>query len=70
MEQKDTIKESFSYLCTREEPLSPFIVGSNRASEPIEITVKFNGGLRYAPIKLGKYDRKEMSTMWDANGKK
>ena len=49
MEQKDTIKESFSYLCTREEPLSPFIVGSNRASEPIKIIVKFNGGLRYAP---------------------
>lgn len=40
------------YFCRREEPPSPFIEDSNRASEPIEITAKFNGGLRYAPQKI------------------
>ena len=44
------------YLCTREEPPSTFIFDSNRASEPIGITAKFNGGLRYAPTKLVKYE--------------
>lgn len=37
------------YLCSRKEPHFPLIFDSNRASEPIEITAKFNGGLRYAP---------------------
>ena len=57
------------YLCTREEPPSPFIFDSNRASEPIEITAKFNGGLRYAPPKNINYDRKKMSAMRRAYGK-
>lgn len=46
------------YLCKQEEPPSPFIYNSNRASEPIKIIVKFNGGLRYAPPKNKKYEKK------------